>query len=504
MVFSEAHRSSPPRALVLTPSDVSSFRTMTRWTLIFGCLAACSDTSAPLATKDTHPTTDLVTVRDSAERPDIELDTAEPASPDTPTSTPDSTAPELPLPDTPDNPEPDSSAPPDTSAPPTPDTHEDETDPGPDLLGDESDLLDLIYGVDVPRTSSWWVDETTLHRGRDPVRLVGLNWFGLETPDRALHGTWFGRSVESFLAELASLGFNALRIPVSPQSIHPGFPSAAWSHDAYTSGPATTGREHLERLLAAASEAGFAILLDLHTCHPDQLGQALPGSPDGCPGYTLDTWKADLAALATLARPHPHVLGIDLFNEPHALTWAEWKTRVEAGAESVLTANPTLLIFVEGVADRSPFGAHYPFWGGNLTEAGQNPPAIPRSRLVYSPHTYGPGVSAQSYFAAADFPANMPGIWHGHFGHLAATHPVVVGEFGGFYDETHPGEISWNEAFVAYLATLDRGRPASFFYWALNPNSGDTGGLYEDDWVTLVPRRLALLAPLLAPDNQRP
>jgi len=61
------------------------------------------------------------------------------------------------------------------------------------------------------------------------------------------------------------------------------------------------------------------------------------------------------------------------------------------------------------------------------------------------------------------------------------------------------GAVVWNEAFVAYLATLDRGQPASFFYWAVNPNSGDTGGLNLDDWTTLVPRRLTLLAPLLAP-----
>jgi len=33
----------------------------------------------------------------------------------------------------------------------------------------------------------------------------------------------------------------------------------------------------------------------------------------------------------------------------------------------------------------------------------------------------------------------------------------------------------------------------------VNPNSGDTGGIYLDDWKTLVQRRLTLLAPLLAP-----
>lgn len=477
-----------------------------RYRIFVLLLSACAaESSPPDARPDTVLAPDLI--HDTAPRPDIAFDSAQPSveTHDSDSSPPPDTT----LIDTPsdDSAVPDST-PSDTtpadSSPELPDTAPDTTNETtqadtaqPDTNGGLADLLDLIYGTDVPRTTSWWIHETTVYRGRDPVHLKGLNWFGLETPDRALHGTWFGRTVESFLSELSTLGFNALRIPVSPQSIHSDFPSSAWSHDAFAAGPATTGREHLERLLTAASEHGFSVLLDLHTCHPNQLGQALPGRPDGCPDYTLDNWRTDLAALATLALPHPHVLGIDLFNEPYALTWSEWKSMAESGAEAVLTANPTLLIFVEGVADRSPHGAHYPFWGGNLTEAALNPPAIPRSRLVFSPHTYGPGVSAQSYFTAPDFPANMPAIWHTHFGHLASNYPVIVGEFGGFYDEAHPGEIPWNEAFVAYLATLDRGRPASFFYWSLNPNSGDTGGLYEDDWSTLVPRRLTLLAPLL-------
>lgn len=465
-------------------------------------LSACAvESSPPDAQHDTGPAPELV--RDTAPRPDLELDSASPSdetqAPDT-SPRPDTTSPDSATEDTTTGDVTLDTTPVDTSADTTPaDTSADTHDAAPDTAGGLADLLDLIYGVDVPRASSWWVHETTIHRGRDAVHLRGLNWFGLETPDRALHGTWFGRDVDSFLAELATLGFNALRVPVSPQTIHPGFPAASWSHDAFASGPATTGREHLERLLTASAEHGFSVLLDLHTCHPDQLGTSLPGRPDGCPGYTLETWKNDLAALATLAAPHSHVLGVDLFNEPYALTWSEWKSMAELGAEAVLTANPTLLVFVEGVADRSPHGAHYPFWGANLTEAAVDPPAIPRSRLVFSPHTYGPGVAAQSYFTAPDFPANMPAIWHTHFGHLASAYPVVVGEFGGFYDDAHPGEIPWNEAFVAYLATLDRGRPASFFYWSLNPNSSDTGGLYEDDWSTLVPRRLTLLAPLLGP-----
>jgi hypothetical protein len=54
---------------------------------------------------------------------------------------------------------------------------------------------------------------------RDGVRipLYGVNWFGLETCDRAPHGLWSGRSVADFLAQVKGWGFTALRVPVSPQ-----------------------------------------------------------------------------------------------------------------------------------------------------------------------------------------------------------------------------------------------------------------------------------------------
>ena len=39
-----------------------------------------------------------------------------------------------------------------------------------------------------------------------------------------------------------------------------------------------------------------------------------------------------------------------------------------------------------------------------------------QTRLVYSPHVYGPGVYEQPYFCDAHFPANMGAIWDRHFG----------------------------------------------------------------------------------------
>ncbi len=49
------------------------------------------------------------------------------------------------------------------------------------------------------------------------------------------------------------------------------------------------------------------------------------------------------------------------------------------------------------------------------------------------------------------------------------------------------------DAFVDYLLAIDS---RDTFIWCLNPNSGDTGGLLKDDWVTPDNDKLTLMAKL--------
>lgn len=324
-----------------------------------------------------------------------------------------------------------------------------------------------------------------VYRGTERVAVHGLNWFGMGTPDRAPHGLWTGRSVESFMRQVRELGFTALRLPLSPQVIRPGYAAAPWAR-AY--GP--DGRSVLERVLGEAERAGLLVLLSFHTYDPNRLGHDLPGRPFG-DGYTKADWLADLRTLAELAKRYPNVLGIDLCNEPHKLTWRAWaKLAAEAGRE-VLKTNPDLLVFVEGVANASDNGGYGANWGENLTRAGELP-GIPGGKLVYSPHVYGPSVHHKPYFGAPEFPANLPHIWDVHFGHLVDKgYTLVIGEFGGRYAER---DRLWQDAFVDYLLA----RPIrGFFYWSLNPNSADTGGLLHDDWRTVHEDKLELLKRLM-------
>ena len=56
------------------------------------------------------------------------------------------------------------------------------------------------------------------------------------------------------------------------------------------------------------------------------------------------------------------------------------------------------------------------------------------SKLVYSPHVYGPSVYLQKYFLEPGFPTNMPRVWEQHFAFAQGLGtPIVIGEIGGLY-----------------------------------------------------------------------
>jgi endoglucanase len=109
---------------------------------------------------------------------------------------------------------------------------------------------------------------------------------------------------------------------------------------------------------------------------------------------------------------------------------------------------------------------------------------------VYSPHIYGPDVFLQDYFKAPNFPANMPTVWQAHVGVVIAGQGagVCVGEFGG-HAVKGSLDYTWHLALIQWL----KARGVGSFYWCVNPNSGDTGGLLKDDWKTPDTVKLTLL-----------
>lgn len=328
-----------------------------------------------------------------------------------------------------------------------------------------------------------------------PVRITGVSWFGLETANMAPDGLW-ARNWQTILDQLKALGFNTIRLPFSDDILRPG---AQPSGINYLLNPDLKGLSSLEvmdRVIAGARQRGLRVLLDRH--RPSSAGQSdLWYTTQRSQADWINEWRF----LAQRYRGDDTVIGADLDNEPRgAATWGsndsrtDWRLAAEQAGNAVLSVNPYWLVFVEGI-ERS--GNDWYWWGGNLSGAG-NAPVILNvpNRVVYSPHDYGPDVYPQGWFKSPGFPANLPSVWDAHWGYIAeqGIAPVVLGEFGG-RSVGSDAEGQWHRALVAYLDKHQIG----FISWALNPDSGDTGGILEDDWLTVNAGKENLLRSSLAP-----
>jgi chitinase len=335
-----------------------------------------------------------------------------------------------------------------------------------------------------------------------PVRIAAVNWFGMETASLAPHGLW-ARNWQEMMREMAELGFNAIRLPFSAQAIlEGGMPNGIdplLNPDLIGLSPIRI----LDAIVAYAGEIGLRVILDHHRStagngpNPNGLWH------DGA--YTEARWIGMWEELAARYRGNPAVIGADLQNEPHGATWDAWAAAAERAGNGILAANPDWLVIVEGVSVHA--GQGY-WWGGNLMGAAERPVVLNQpGKLVYSPHDYPATVHPQPWFHDPAFPANMPAIFDGMWGHLwrEGTAPLLVGEFGTRLEQ--PRDRAWLEELVAYLAGDTDGDGKrdvqelgpSFAWWSWNPNSGDTGGILADDWRTVNRAKLDALAEIMPP-----
>jgi aryl-phospho-beta-D-glucosidase BglC (GH1 family) len=344
-----------------------------------------------------------------------------------------------------------------------------------------------------------------------PVRIAGVNWFGLETTDFAPHGLW-ARNYKEMMDQMKQVGFNTIRLPYSNQLFDAG--STPRGID-FAKNPDLRGLDGLgimDKIVDYAGRIGLRILLDHHRSTagngPEANGLWYTGA------YPEGRWISDWVMLAGRYAGNPAVIGADLANEPHGpATWGsgnpstDWRLAAQRGGNAILAANPNWLIVVEGI-ETGKSGSYW--WGGNLSNAGDFPVVLDvPGRLVFSAHDYPASVYNQSWFSDPSYPNNLPGIWDKNWGYLfrQGIAPVLLGEFGSTLATT--SDVRWANAMVSYLkgdldgnGSIDvpAGRYGpSWTWWSWNPNSHDTGGILKDDWQTVDPNKVGLLALVEAP-----
>lgn len=335
------------------------------------------------------------------------------------------------------------------------------------------------------------------------IQIRGISHFGFNSMILQPQFLW-SMGWKQQIAQMKSLGFNAIRLPFVPDTLYDKTPVDVLSYVDANLNPELVGKTPLQALdlwMAEADRQGMYVLLDFHSVSKVRQYPTwfLSNSADfnliyNKQAYTKDNWLRDLAFVARRYAHLRHFFGIDVYNEPNGIVrWSagdpnatnpiyHWKAAAEQASAAVLAANPNLLVFVQGIngnfdgVEKSNIPMN---WGEDFQPQAYQPLDIPASKLVLSPHTYGPDVYVKSSFSSPNYPANLAAHWETLFGQFFPAHPVVIGEWGGRYGNGTGGQqdVLWQNAFVDYL----RGKGMrDGFYWCYTPNSGDTGGILDD------------------------
>ena len=395
-----------------------------------------------------------------------------------------------------------------------------------------------------PDTAEYWTEGELIHTNAfklpagESLIIKGVSWFGLESGVCFIGGGQAG-PLSEYASFLKQQGFNAVRIPLAADAVladraHCMNPGIYTDHNGVLEGKSYL--DILEVFLDVLSEHGLLVLLDVHNMRAGELPErGWPANGEDVADSVSDLFSTWGLLAQRFCSPHRfwHVFAADLKNEPHGLYWGpaqgdtsrypehlRWDvTAAELGSAVHGLCNRWLL-FVEGVGHcrdeptnsavheicKHPAAAGQDvtfdaFWGENLQGVRRYPVIItdPASgskitnKVVYSPHSYGPSVYKQTYFEDPDFATRMPTIWDMQYGFIVREKlaPVVLGEWGG---KLMGDDAVWQEAFRDYLKESRMGS----FYWSLNPESADTGGLITGWTLPLVAEeaKLQLLAQL--------
>ncbi len=340
------------------------------------------------------------------------------------------------------------------------------------------------------------------------VFLTGIAWFGFETSNCTYHGLW-AQNMEYILDTIANQGFNLMRVPISVQLVN------EWRQGRY---PATTtisldynpnlaGKNSLEVLdysIAYCKKIGLKIMLDMHRINHNAQSPLWYEEH-----YTAEDFEKSWQWLTEHFKNDDTVIAMDVFNEPHGKTYFDgdqaaiwdnstspnnWKYEVEKLSKMILEINPNLLIMVEGIESYPKPGYNYQdkdkdhyygnWWGGNLRGVADYPInlGVNQNKLVYAPHDYGPSVFNQAWFYAGFNKETLyKDVWYDNwfFIYDKQIAPLLIGEWGGKMDG---GD---NEKWMTSLASLIDEHRLNHTFWCINPNSGDTKGILNDDWTTI-------------------
>ena len=393
--------------------------------------------------------------------------------------------------------------------------------PDPDPVPDPTPIEhgDAIVGDDWLHTDGHRI----LDQYGNEVYLTGANWFGFNCSERVFHGLW-SANMKTVVEGMADHGINLVRVPISTEllfewksgkNVKVNVNTYANPELKRADGSDMGSREIFDVFLALCKENGIKVMMDCHSADANNSGHNY-NVWYGPKGFTTADWIEGWTWFVNEYKNDDTIIACDLKNEPHgkfsqseavSAKWDDstdennWRYAASRCGKAILAVNPKLLIMVEGIEETPRAGYDYNsgtqdpnatedqlkyyggWWGGNLRNAGEYPVDLGayQSQLVYSPHDYGPLVYEQSWFKK-DFSEKtlLNDVWYDSWFYLQDKDiaPLLIGEWGGFMDGGS------NEKYLNIMAEFIAKNHINHTFWCINPNSGDTGGLLEGDWVT--------------------
>ena len=371
----------------------------------------------------------------------------------------------------------------------------------------------IVAAKDVPEpTTDDWLSvkgNKIVDKDGKEVWLTGCNWFGYNTGTNTFDGLW-ACDLNTSIAQIADHGFNLLRVPISTELIkswsNGSYPTANFNQATNSYLVGMNSLEIFDYVVGQCRANGLKIMIDIHCAKTDSMGHMKALWTDG--NISEKDYLDTLAWMAKRYKNDDTIIAFDLENEPHGkpsesprAKWDNstdsdnWKYIAEKAAKSVLKQNPNVLVMVEGIeiypidikkngdfSSTNSADYYFNWWGGNLRGVKDNPIDLGKyqNKLVYSPHDYGPAVYQQPWFKSGyNYNSLYNDCWHDNWFYIQeeGIAPLLIGEWGGFMTEPN---LTW----MTHLRTFIKKNKINHTFWCFNANSGDTGGLVKDDFVT--------------------
>lgn len=371
----------------------------------------------------------------------------------------------------------------------------------------------IVAAKDVPKpTTDDWLSvkgSKIVDKNGKEVWLTGCNWFGYNTGTNTFDGLW-ACDLNTSIASIADHGFNLLRVPISSELIknwsNGNYPTANFNQATNSYLVGMNSLEIFDYVVGQCRANGLKIMIDIHCAKTDAMGHNKPLWTDG--DISEKDYLDTLAWMAKRYKNDDTIIAFDLENEPHGkpnesprAKWDNskdsdnWKYIAEKAANSVLKQNPNVLVMVEGIeiypidtkkngnfSSTNSADYYFNWWGGNLRGVKDNPIDLGKyqNKLVYSPHDYGPAVYQQPWFKSGyNYNSLYKDCWRDNWFYIQeeGIAPLLIGEWGGYMTEPN---LTW----MTHLRKFIKTNKINHTFWCFNANSGDTGGLVKDDFVT--------------------